>query len=76
MNRKDIQRFARQARLPQNYMTGESMWLDRLEDFAALVAAAEREACAKVCEDLIEQRFGKHLSFDMIAAAIRARGQA
>lgn len=49
-----------------------------LERFAVLVAAAsaakEREACAKVCEELIQQRLGKHLSFDMIAAAIRSRG--
>lgn len=71
MNREDIQRFATQARLPQNYMTGEAMWLDRLEDFAALVAAAEREACAKVCEDMKED-CGKHA----YAFAIRARGQA
>ena len=36
MNREDIQRFATQARLPQNYMTGEAMWLDRLKDLAEL----------------------------------------
>jgi len=41
-----------------------------LERFAALVAAAEREACAKVCEDSVEY------AGDTLAAAIRARGQA
>jgi len=30
------------------------------------------EECAKVAEDLIEQRRGLSLSFDMIAAALRA----
>jgi hypothetical protein len=52
---------------------------DELERFAALIAAAEREACAKACEDdktqamewLAHSRPGGHF-----AAAIRARGQA
>lgn len=42
-----------------------------LQRFAELVAAAEREACAKVCEEA-------HWSLDdrnEYAAAIRARGQ-
>jgi hypothetical protein len=38
--------------------------------FATLVAAAEREACAKVCEDMKED-CGKHA----YAFAIRARGE-
>lgn len=74
MNREDIQRFATQARLPQNYMTGEAMWLDRLEDFAALVAAAENEACAKVCEQEA-LRWPPSRDFTLCAAAIRAREQ-
>jgi len=40
-----------------------------LEKFAALVAAAEREACAKVAESAVGGGFGKNF-----AAAIRARG--
>jgi hypothetical protein len=40
----------------------------QLERFAALVAAAEREACAKVCDEFESAKY--------IAAAIRARGQA
>ena len=38
-----------------------------LERFAKLVAAAEREACAKVCEDSVEY------AGDTLAEAIRAR---
>jgi hypothetical protein len=41
-----------------------------IEHFASLVASAEREACAKVCEDSVEY------AGDTLAAAIRARGQA
>jgi len=45
----------------------------RLERFAALVAAAEREACARVCADGINAPQYPMLS--EIAAAIRARGK-
>lgn len=41
-----------------------------LDKFAELVAAHEREACAKVCEDSFEH------AADTLAQAIRARGQA
>ena len=44
---------------------------DEIVKFAELIAAAEREACAKVCEEA-------HWSLDdrnEYAAAIRARGQ-
>jgi len=42
-----------------------------IEHFAALVEAAEREACAKVCEDK-----NTLLAWPTFATAIRARGQA
>jgi hypothetical protein len=42
-----------------------------LETFVDLVAAAEREACAKVAFDGYDQR----LDGDEIGAAIRARGE-
>jgi len=41
-----------------------------IEHFAALVEAAEREACAKVCEDSVEE------AGDELAWQIRARGKA
>jgi hypothetical protein len=49
------------------------------ERFVKLVAAAEREACAKVCEERIEywQRDDNRRDEDeQCADAIRARGQA
>ena len=55
--------------------------VNKFEKLAALVASAEREACAKLCETLWdtptngmateEQSYG-----DKCASAIRARGQA
>lgn len=50
---------------------GIVMDMTHIEKFAELVAAAEREACAKLCEEA-------HWSLDdrtEYAAAIRARGQ-
>jgi len=51
---------------------------EELERFAALVAAAEREACAKVCDQQAEDEPYGHAKFRCanIAAVIRARGQA
>ena len=52
--------------------------VDKFERFASLVAAAEREACAKVCEDIPLPKDGialTHLpTIEACAAAIRARG--
>ena len=48
MNREDIIRMAREAGISLDHAQGMSLFLER---FAALVASAEREACAKVCED-------------------------
>jgi hypothetical protein len=46
---------------------------EELERFAALAVAAEREACAKVCDGMDHN--GVMIAADC-AAAIRARGQA
>jgi len=67
MNRDDITRMAREAGFVG--FDGDNGSLRR---FAALVAAAEREACAKVCEDQYEYYGHDHV----FAAKIRARGQA
>ncbi len=74
MTRDDIIRMAREA---GGSLGGFGGTVSELERFAALVAAAEREACARVCEDdpsrawdwLGEIRPGGHY-----ADAIRARG--
>ena len=56
---------------------GWTTWVDTqstefFERFAKLVAAKEREACAKVVDDWSDWHGGTEL----IAAVIRARGQA
>ena len=51
---------------------------DELERFAALVAAKEREACAKVCDErarLTTLSNHRRCDADGLARAIRARGQ-
>ena len=71
MNRDDIILMAREAGWtgPEENVTYVAM----LERFATLVAAAEREACAKVCEQLGEEY--AYASEEHCAEAIRARGQ-
>ena len=68
MTRDDIIRMAKEAgwARPNHVNNPWSVSTDALERFAALVAAAEREACAKLA--------GPHLD-GAIAAAIRARGE-
>ena len=71
MNREDIIRMAREAGL---FVHKEVQ--PELERFAALVAAAEREACAKLLES---RRSGANELMDatreMEAYAIRARSK-
>jgi hypothetical protein len=45
--------------------------IDEMQRFAALVAAAEREACEKACKQI-----GQHGIITQCVNAIRARGQA
>lgn len=74
MTRDDIIRMAREAGWTE-YSLLHAVELQRLETFAALIAAAEREACAKVCEDYTDRYAGcedEGHGYE-IAAAIRAR---
>ena len=48
MTKEEIIEMAKQVKLPYDYITGEPMWLDKLEQFAKLVAEKEREACAEL----------------------------
>ena len=93
MNRDDIIRMAKEAGFNQILVTttGTDVWIDdgfyveELWHFADLVAAAEREACAKVCEaeqfELTQDVAGKNglQHFDAgcrsCAEMIRARGE-
>ncbi len=69
MNTEDIIRMAREAW----YLHGENVpsWHE-LERFAAIVSAAEREACAKAAENFLTS--GRSPLGRSVAAAIRARG--
>jgi hypothetical protein len=67
MTRDDIIRLAQEAKA---WQLPHLIDHDGLERFATLVAAAEREACAKMCEAYIAEMIGREM-----AAAIRARGE-
>ena len=66
MTKEDIIRMAREAGLDPDLWN----YTDAFERFAVLVAAAEREACAKVCDGMDHN--GVMIAADC-AAAIRAR---
>ena len=73
MNREDIIRMAREA--DRESVSSGRKWV---ECFAALVAAAEREACEKVCEALgnnesIDEM--EYRAFREAQEAIRSRGE-
>ena len=56
-------------------VTPDSDLLPSLAHFAALVAAAEREACAKVCEKMLGIFHPTEVITTRCAKAIRARGE-
>ncbi len=77
MNQDDIIRMAREA--------GGDDWgifrdfMPEIERFAGLVAAEEREACAKVCDEQADehaqlQEFYELAAVEALAEHIRARG--
>jgi hypothetical protein len=79
MTRDDIIKMAREAGFNPVSYTGAN--LELFEHFAELVAAAEREACAKVCDEKVDSEYktGKVDHNEMAwtqacATAIRARG--
>ena len=69
MTKNDIIKMAREAGLQPYYDEQES----DITAFANLVAAAEREECAKLCETL-EAVCYDTAGYTDCAAAIRARG--
>ena len=70
MKREDIIRMAREANIKQAIETPHLLMVHELDRFAALVAAAEREACAKVVEDYCGAWNDEGYA---LATAIRAR---
>jgi len=72
MNREQIMRMAQEAGFSAKQ---SEIYFDRmLQRFAVLVAAQEREACAKVCENIgdYDENVDEYYS-DIYADAIRAR---
>ena len=80
MTRDEIIRMAREAGF--TLQRDERLFTEMLERFFlaayAAGAAAEREACAKVCDDKAKETFSGQCQVwgDYFARAIRARGQA
>lgn len=72
MNRDEIIRMANEVEL--QWLTHNWLYKDHLVRFAALVAAAERDACAKVVE--ADPSYDWHRFACEAAAAIRGRGRA
>ena len=76
MTKEEIIRMAREAGCgwtmngTEPVLTGEQ----QIERFAALVAAAEREACALTCEGIAADDQSEDSAAQDCAAAIRARG--
>ena len=68
LTKDDVIRMAREA----GYIGFQFTSITTLERFANLVAAAEREACAKVCEEWLHGQW--HNQGVMAALMIRARG--
>ena len=70
MNRDDIIRVAKEFGWTQKD-------IDSLLYIVETAAAAEREACAKVCENIATETYGmtKLREYGECAAAIRARGE-
>ena len=66
MNREDIIRMAHEAGLLPN----PEVYIEDLERFAALVAAAERETCLQIADYCADA----NMPASMAANAIRARG--
>jgi hypothetical protein len=83
MNKQEIIRMAKEAGLDldgDNIFSPKSdpqvdVHIADLEAFAALVASAEREACAKLCDALaVHPEYASDVT-KLAALAIRARGQ-
>ena len=78
IDRDNIIRMAREAGLAA-LLRDTQKTHEALERFASLVAAAEREACAKLCDDNADCCHPGSVLHSVLganAAAIRARGQA
>lgn len=79
MNQEDIIHMAREAGMYQDLNVS---WNQSIQNFAAFVAAAEREACAKLCDEFPAPDIYSDTDKSMwevtcmdCSEAIRARGE-
>ncbi len=72
MTKDEIIRMARVAGFEQGLIRFGAD-AESIEFFAAIIAAAEREACAKVCDEQAKSMWG--VVAEQCAETIRARGQ-
>ena len=75
MKREDIIRMALEAEVLSEYESPTGFCAEAAVKFAALVASAEREACANLCEQHGYEYYCGNVT-DKLAETIRARGQA
>lgn len=73
MTQDEIIEIAKKARMPYFFGTWEIANLEAVKRFALLVACAEREACAKVCEQHGYDHYCEHIT-DKLSKKIQARG--
>ena len=76
MTKDEIIEMARQAGMYQDLNVS---WNQSIQNFAKLVAAKEREACAKLAQETICDTHiptGVNIYGTRVAKAIRARGEA
>ena len=84
MTKDDIIKLAREAGFlidthsqkyqPNCILSTHGLIDENLQRFANLVVADEREACAKVCDEINNDYDGEEVSASWIATAIRSRG--
>ena len=78
MNKEEIIKLAQEARLiraGENYTEPARWGISEITDFYSRVAAAEREACAEVCDVLaVHPEYASDIT-KVAAQAIRARGE-
>jgi hypothetical protein len=72
---KTVIEMARESKVVPLLLVPHGEYFKFLEHFAELVRADEREACAKVCDEVNQEYGGEEVSASWIAAAIRARSK-
>ena len=86
MDREDIIRMAQECQFAHYYESGDLVAMPQLERFAALVAAHEREACARLCDQMFhdwcnqefedeDEAYRNKPDAEDCKKAIRARGK-